>query len=132
MAHYLHQWLQRLVVASGAWILPVIVAGPVHGQALRGPDLGVWFTQQRGANGGHALIVTDLIGDGVFAVAGLREGDRIVSINGRSIDSERQFVESMLSLGGGNHAINLVIARNDQQQTLALKASTLMQGMVAA
>jgi membrane-associated protease RseP (regulator of RpoE activity) len=131
MVERLQPWLQRLAIAAVAWLLALLATGRVNGQTLRGPDLGVWFTIERGAAGASALIVTDLIGDGVFARGGLREGDRIVSIDGRSINSERQFVEALLSLGGSPRTFKLVVARAGRQEILELKASAVMEGAVA-
>jgi membrane-associated protease RseP (regulator of RpoE activity) len=124
---YRREWLKRLAVAGMAWLLPLFGVRDAHGQTLRAPDLGMWFTQTRGANGTNRLIVADLIGDGVFARAGLREGDQIVSIDGRPIDSEGKFVQAFF----GNHTVNLVVARNERQLTFTLRATNVMDGMVA-
>src|SRR5439155_21149733 len=69
MVQRLDPRLMRLAVSRVAWLLPLIGAGLAHGQTLRGPDLGVWFIQQRGSSGAGALMVADLIGDGPFASA---------------------------------------------------------------
>ena len=124
MIESLAQWLKQSKRAW--WLLPLVAAQLAHGQTVRAPDLGIWLVHQRGTARTNALVVADLIADGVFASAGLREGDRIVSINGRPIDREPQFVQPFL----GNQTINLVINRNDQQLTLSLKPSAVTQNMV--
>src|SRR5262245_29894355 len=98
--------LLSLWAAVGAHTL--IEAG--NAQALRAPDFGVWLSTERGANGASVVTVADLGEESIFAAAGLREGDRIVSINGRAIGSEVQFVQAILSPAPGNQPLNVVIA----------------------
>jgi S1-C subfamily serine protease len=93
---------------------------------VRPPDLGVWFKHERSPDGTSALLVSDLLAEGSFAQAGLREGDRVVSANGKSIDRDQQFVQAFLT----NPTVTLVIARGGQQQTLTLKSSAVMDAMV--
>src|SRR3954468_5862371 len=118
------------VAASVAWLLPLIIAGFARGQVLRAPDLGIWLSRQTSADGTHSLVVADLIADGVFARSGLLEGDRIMSIDGRRIDREAEFVQTFLL--AGNHIVNLMVERNGQQQTITLKASAVMGNTVRA
>src|SRR5262245_19948612 len=136
MIQRLPEWFKRPMFAGFALVLLLIAAGAARGQGLRGPDLGVWFRNERGANGTNELIVADLIDDGVFAAAGLREGDRIVSVNGKAIDRESEFVHAVMAMVAGNHKINLALIRKEQQnehhQTLALNGSTVRDGIVAA
>ena len=99
---------------------------------LRGPDLGLWFRQERDTRGASALIVDHLLADGPFAAAGLREGDRIVSVDGTPIDNEPQFVRRVMKSSSGDHVIRLVAFRGGEQQTISLQARNVWQGAVAA
>ena len=47
--------------------------------------------------------MTDLIEDGPFGRAGLREDDRIISVNGRPVDRETQFADAVMTAVGGNY-----------------------------
>jgi membrane-associated protease RseP (regulator of RpoE activity) len=94
-------------------------------QATRGADLGVWFNS-RAADG---LIVADIATSGVFANVGLREGDRIVSINGQPVTTEAQFVQ-ILTGNLGTQPVQIIVIRNGQQQTLTLQPTALTQGVV--
>lgn len=131
MVHSFHLRL-KAVVAGVASPLLLVAAGIAEGQALQGPDLGLWFRHERDANGRSALIVDHLLDDGPFASTGLREGDRIVSVDGRPIDSEPQFVRSMMSSSNGDHVFSLVATRGGQQQTISLKTREVWKGAVAA
>src|SRR5437762_2815903 len=95
-------------------------------QATRPADMGVWFNN-RAANG---LVVSNLANNSVFANAGLRAGDQIVSINGQPIISEAQFMQFLTGPNLGTAAIPLIVMRNGQQQTLNLQPTALTQGIV--
>lgn len=111
------------VLAGLLWLM---AAESSSGQLLRAPDLGVWLVRQRGA-GGESVVVSDLINDGVFAKAGLREGDQIVSIDGKPIAREAQFAQAFLN----DHSVTLVLSRKGERQSLVLHSPAVMQGAVA-
>ena len=102
-----------------------------EGQSLRGPDLGVWVVRGPGGVGPQELIVADLIEDGPFGRAGLREDDRIISVNGRPVDRETQFADAVMTAVVGNHPIQLAIVRGGRKQTLAPEASAVRDAIVA-
>jgi S1-C subfamily serine protease len=110
-------------------LLTLALAGLAEGQVLRGPDLGLWFRQESEAGGASALIVDGLLEDGPFAAAGLREGDKIVSVDGRPIDSELQFVRAVMGPSNADHAVRLVVARGGQQRTISLKSRDVWNGV---
>src|SRR2546421_7469217 len=60
---------------------------------MRGPDIGLWFN--RGSRDG--LVISDVATRGAIAKLGFREGDRIVSVNGRRVLSEREFIDFLLA-----------------------------------
>jgi S1-C subfamily serine protease len=113
-------------------LLPIVFTANVStGQVVRPPDLGVWLSHQRPSNqtdpnAAASLVVTDLLPDAVLARAGLREGDQIISLNGRAIAREQQFVDAFLT----SPNVTLVIARGGQQHTLSVKSAAIMDGMV--
>ena len=95
-------------------------------QATRAADFGLWFNT-RGADG---LVIDDLSDNGLFATAGFREGDRIVSINGQPITSEAHFVQFLSGPNIGTQPVQIVVIRGGQQQTLVLQPNVLTQGVV--
>src|SRR3954453_17498082 len=118
--------LQGVVAASISCLFCVAAPQPTAGQMVRPPDLGVWFKQERSPDGTTALIVSDLLAEGILAQAGLREGDRVVSASGKLIDRDQRFVEAFLT----NPMVTLVIARCGQQLFLTLKSSAVMDAVV--
>jgi membrane-associated protease RseP (regulator of RpoE activity) len=123
--------LRQSVIGALAWLMPLIAVALAGGQSLRVPDWGVWVARQPGVGGMQELIVTGLIEDGPFALAGLREGDRITSVNGRPIDRETQFADAMMAALVGNHPVQLAIVRGSQKQTVSLKASAVKDAIMA-
>ena len=56
---------------------------------VRAADFGLWFNAQaRTAGSAGGLVIADVNSDGAIAKVGFREGDRIVSVNGRAIDND--------------------------------------------
>jgi predicted metalloprotease with PDZ domain len=95
-------------------------------QATRAADMGVWFNSQ--SNNG--LVIADLANNSVFSNAGFREGDQLVSVNGRPITTEAQFVQYLTGTNLGTQPVNVIVVRNGQQQTLVLQPSALTQDIV--
>jgi len=95
-------------------------------QATRGADYGLWFGNQTN----NGLIVNDIANNSVFSNVGLREGDRIVSINGQPVTSESQFVQYLNSPTLGTQPVQLAVLRNGQQTMLTLQPNMLTQGVV--
>lgn len=126
MVQRVHRSLEFVLIASMACLPLVEAQQPPAGQMVRPPDLGVWFKHERNADGTTGLVVSDVLADGILAQAGFREGDRVISANGKSIDRDQQFVEAFLT----NPTVTLVIARDSQQQTVSLKSAAIMDAMV--
>lgn len=93
---------------------------------LRGADLGLQLANQPGAG----LTVSGIANNGVFAGAGFRQGDRIVSINGAPITTEAQFLQALRT--PGSQGANILVFRNGQQQTLSIAPSALTQSTDAS
>ena len=85
-------------------------------QATRAADYGLWFN----TGGADGLVINDLTDKGMFATAGFREGDRLVSINGQPITTETQFVQYLSGPNIGTQPVQVVVFRGGQQQTLVL------------
>jgi S1-C subfamily serine protease len=147
MVYCFHLRLKAVVIGAASLmllILPTIGEGQTlpDGQVLRGPDLGLWFRQERDASERSVLIVDHLLDDGPFASAGLREGDRLVSVDGQPIDSEPQFMRRMTSSIDADHEFRLIVTRTVpsgtvpggevQEQTISLKTRDVWKAAVVA
>ena len=95
-------------------------------RAGRAADYGVWFN----ARGNQGLVVDYLADNGVFATAGFRAGDQIVSIGGQPVTTEAQFVQFLNAPLTGAQAYEVVVLRGGQRQTLSLQPMALTQGIV--
>jgi hypothetical protein len=88
---------------------------------IRSGDLGLWL--QKMTNG---VAISDLNKTGAISQSGLKEGDEIVSINGRPVSSEREFVDQLFAEHESNKPAQVVIKRNGQQQTLAIQTKAFV------
>jgi len=92
------------------------------GQRGQRQGLGIQFDQR--AQGG--LTISNIDQESVAAEAGLRAGDRIVSVDGRQITQPRQF-QAYIS-GQHGREIPVVVNRGGQQHTIHLAASDQSEG----
>jgi vacuolar-type H+-ATPase subunit H len=89
---------------------------------LRSGDLGLFFRRLA-----DQLQVSDVAGSGAIAQSGLKEGDEIVSVNGKPVHSERDFVDTMFADHETNKPAQVVINRNGQQQTLSINTKPFVE-----
>lgn len=66
-------------------------------------------------------IVGKVVGDSAAQAAGLKPGDRIVSVDGTAISDWNQMVDTVGKRAGPHHALQLVVARGEQQMTIPLQ-----------
>lgn len=85
----------------------------------RSADLGLWFN--RVANG---LVIADLAERTVFSRWGFQPGDRIVSVNGIPVTTERQFVDNVLI--DDAERVRVVVARDGVEQVLFVEPRLLI------
>jgi len=97
-------------------------------RATRAADFGVWLNTRAAQGVANGLVIADLAAQGVFATAGFREGDRIVSINGQPVTTEAQFVQ--LLTVPTREQVTIVVFRDGQQQTILLQPTALTQAVI--
>jgi S1-C subfamily serine protease len=73
------------------------------------------------------LQVSDVEGTGAIAQSGLKEGDEIISVNGKSVHSEREFVDTMFADHESNRPAQVAIMRGGQQQTLSINTKPFVE-----
>src|SRR5262245_17819664 len=84
---------------------------------IRSGDFGLFFRRLA-----DRLQVSDVAGSGAIAQSGLKEGDEVISVNGKPIHSEREFVDTMFADRESNRPAQVVIMRHGQQQTLSINS----------
>src|SRR5262249_18838799 len=67
-----------------------------------------------------------------FAQAGLKVGDQVIAVNGRRVNSEKQFVDAVFSAGIENQAATIQVLRGDQRQMLTIQPTTVRQAVFSA
>jgi predicted metalloprotease with PDZ domain len=90
---------------------------------LRGPDLGLWF--ERSTRDG--LVIADLATEGAIADLGFREGDRIVSVNGRRVASEREFITLLSDDELRDQRVKVAVMRGGRQEVIQVQPSALLE-----
>ena len=88
---------------------------------IRSADIGLWFdTRSR-----DGLVINDL-GTGAISRWGFREGDRIYSVNGVRVDSERAFLTSLFDPRWRDERVSVVIYRHGRPWTVYVYPSQLV------
>jgi predicted metalloprotease with PDZ domain len=92
-------------------------------------DFGLWF--DRAADQG--LMISDVATTGMIADLGFVEGDRIVSLNGRPVASEADFMNFLFAPQFRDQRVQVLVDRNGVQETIVVEPSALIRevGMVA-
>jgi C-terminal processing protease CtpA/Prc len=91
-------------------------------ERLRSGDIGLFFRRLA-----DRLQISDVAGTGAIAQSGLKEGDEIVSVNGKPVHSEREFVDTMFADHETNKPAQVVINRKGQQQTLSINTKPFVE-----
>jgi predicted metalloprotease with PDZ domain len=89
---------------------------------MRSADLGVWF--DRSVRNG--LVIADVAADAALAQVGFSEGDRIVSVNGRTITTEQDFLRYVMA-ENVRQPVNVIVMRDNQQETLVIDPAVIRE-----
>ena len=88
---------------------------------MRGPDIGLWFN--RGNRDG--LVISDVSSRGPIAKLGFRESDRIVSVNGRRVTREPEFIEYLMASDADR--VPVIVSRDGREETIYVQPSVLTE-----
>jgi len=88
---------------------------------MRGPDIGLWFN--RGNRDG--LVVSDVSNRGPIAKLGFRESDRIVSVNGRRVTREPEFIEYLMASDADR--VPVIVSRDGREETIYVQPSVFTE-----
>lgn len=84
---------------------------------LRGPDLGLWF-DRRTRDG---LVISNVASSGAIAQFGFREGDRLISVNGQRVASERDFLNYLFSDDVIYDRVPVVVLRDNRRRLIYVR-----------
>jgi C-terminal processing protease CtpA/Prc len=87
---------------------------------MRGPDIGIWFSR----SSRDGLVISDVSSRGAIAKLGFREGDRIVSIDGRRVTREEDFIQYLLR--GGSRRVVVIVLRDNREETIYVEPAVLI------
>ncbi len=88
---------------------------------MRGPDIGLWFN--RGNREG--LVISDVSSRGPIAKLGFHESDRIVSVNGRRVTREPEFIEYLMASDADR--VPVIVSRDGREETIYVQPSVLTE-----
>jgi len=89
---------------------------------VRSADIGLWFDRST-ADG---LVIND-VGSGAISRLGLREGDRIYSVNGARVDSEAAFVRMLFDPRWRNQRVHVIIYCHGRPWTVYVQPGVLVE-----
>jgi C-terminal processing protease CtpA/Prc len=93
--------------------------GHDSGRNMRGPDIGIWFNR----SSRDGLVISDVSSKGAVAKLGFHEGDRIVSVNGRRVTREDEFID--LLIHSNRTRVEVVVFRDGREQTIIVEPAVL-------
>ena len=87
---------------------------------LRAPDIGLWFDRKSR----DGLVISDVSTKGPIAKLGFKEGDRIVSVNGKRVSREADFIDDLLS---NNRRVDVIVTRDGREATIQVDPTLLVE-----
>jgi hypothetical protein len=90
---------------------------------VRAADFGLWFSRST-ANG---LVIADIGSNSVITRFGFRAGDRIISVNGQRLTTERQFIDFLFDPQFRNRRVEVIVFRGGAQTVLYVEPAVLIQ-----
>jgi hypothetical protein len=93
---------------------------------LRSPDIGLWF--DRGARDG--LVISDIGTRGVITKFGFRPGDRIISVNGRPVAREADFLKYVFADDVREKPVKVILTRDGREEVVVVRPAALVEEYV--
>jgi len=88
---------------------------------MRGPDIGLWFNR----SSRDGLVISDVSSNGPIAKLGFREGDRIVSVDGRRITREDEFINFLQRSDA--RRVKVIVFRDGREETIYVEPAILFE-----
>ena len=97
--------------------------GSFRSQDMRSADMGIWFDR----SSRDALVISDVSTRGAIAKLGFREGDRIVSVNGRRVKREADFIEYLYADDVRNTRVKVIVLRDNAEETIIIEPNVFVE-----
>jgi C-terminal processing protease CtpA/Prc len=88
---------------------------------MRAPDMGIWFDR----SSRNGLVISDVSNRGPIAKLGFHEGDRIVSVNGKRVNSESEFMRFVFH--SNVNRVPVVIVRDGREETIYIEPAVFTE-----
>lgn len=92
-------------------------------QSTRGADIGLWFERDTS----KGLVIADVATRGAIAKLGFREGDRIVSINGKRAIREDEFISYLFADEVRTERIKVVVIRDGREEVVIVEPAVFVE-----
>jgi C-terminal processing protease CtpA/Prc len=91
--------------------------------SIRSADIGLWFD----SSARSGLVINDVSTRGAIAKLGFREGDRVVSVDGRRVTREADFIEYLFADDVRNERVEVVVVRDDRDEVIVVEPAVLYE-----
>jgi C-terminal processing protease CtpA/Prc len=93
-------------------------------QEIRSADLGISFARSTR----EGLVISDLSSTGLIGNVGFRNGDRIVSVNGRAVNQDADFIQFLFADEVRNDRVKVMIVRDGAENVVFVEPARLTAG----
>jgi len=91
-------------------------------EGTRAADFGLWFSR----NATSGLVISDVSTRGAIAKFGFREGDRIVSVNGRRVGSEADFITYLFAEDVRDQDVKIIVIRDGREEVIVVQPAVFI------
>jgi gas vesicle protein len=92
-------------------------------QSTRGADIGLWFERDTS----KGLVIANVATRGAIAKLGFREGDRIVSINGKRAIREDEFISYLFADEARTERIKVIVIRDGREEVVIVEPAVFVE-----
>ncbi|WP_202921832.1 PDZ domain-containing protein [Anatilimnocola aggregata] len=93
------------------------VRASFRADGTRPADFGLWFNR----NLNNGLVIADIASQGAISKLGLREGDRVISVNGRKVATEADFVSYIFADDVRDQQVKVIVMRDGREEVVVVE-----------
>ena len=88
---------------------------------FRSADMGLWFTSTN-----NNLVISDIASTGPIARLGFRADDRIVSVNGERVTTERDFIRYLYADDVRTQRVKVIVLRDGREEVIFVEPTVFV------